>query len=196
MKENTTGIILCGGKNTRMKGKNKAFLEKDGKTFIEIIYKNLIQTTKEIIIVSNEPEKFTEKGFKACRDIIKKNTPLSGIHSGLVNMNTDFGFVLACDMPFIKKEVLCFIAEKADYSSDVVTPCENTYFQPLCSVYSKKCIPFIETLLQKGEVKTDKLFKLINLKTIPYDNLRKFDPKLKSFININSKKDFETFSDY
>jgi molybdopterin-guanine dinucleotide biosynthesis protein A len=193
MKDNITGIILCGGKSTRMKGKNKAFLEKDGKTFIEIIYENLTQVTKEVLIVSNEPETFSNNKFQVFRDIIKRNTPLSGIHSGLVNMNTDFGFVLACDMPFLKKEILGVIAEKADFSSDVVTPWEDSYFQPLCSVYSKKCIPFIETLLLKGEVKTDKLFKLINLKKIPYDDLRNFDPELKSFININSEKDFKIF---
>lgn len=191
MKENITGIILCGGRNKRMNGQNKAFLEIEGKTFFETIFYKFKSLGLESIIISNEPELFKDSGIKTYKDIIKKNTPLSGIHSGLSNIKTDFGFVAACDMPLLKTELMEKMINEVQNEFDAVTPNEGSFFQPLCSVYSKKCIPFIEALLSKGEVKVDRLFELVRVKKISYEKLRLTDPLLESFFNVNFIGDYE-----
>lgn len=191
MKENITGIILCGGRNKRMNGQNKAFLEIEGKTFLDLISSKFKELGIESIIISNEPELFQKSGIKVYKDIIKKSTPLSGIHSGLSNIETDFGFVAACDMPFLKKELIAEIISQTENQYDTVTPNEGSFFQPLCSVYSKKCIPFIEALLLKDEVKVDRLFELVRVKKVSYEKLRLADPLLESFFNVNCFEDYQ-----
>ena len=52
MKEKVTGIILCGGKNSRM-GKNKALLPLGSKTVIEHIVHTLSTICDELILSTN-----------------------------------------------------------------------------------------------------------------------------------------------
>ncbi|MBN1471350.1 MAG: NTP transferase domain-containing protein, partial [Syntrophaceae bacterium] len=59
MKINITGIILAGGKNSRM-GLNKAFLEIDGKRLIDRTFAVYRQIFSEIIIVTNDSPSYTE----------------------------------------------------------------------------------------------------------------------------------------
>ena len=59
MKKDMTGIILAGGKNSRM-GVNKAFLPIDGIRLIEKTLDIYRQIFNEIIIVTNDPLSYTE----------------------------------------------------------------------------------------------------------------------------------------
>jgi len=83
-----TGIILSGGKNSRM-GVNKAFLELDGQRLIDKIldiYKNIFS---EIIIVANDPLSYTEfSDTIIVTDIYKGKGPLGGIYTGLFYSKT------------------------------------------------------------------------------------------------------------
>jgi len=191
MEDKITGIILCGGRNKRMNYQNKAFLKINGKTFFETISSKFKELGLETIVITNEPDLFQNIEIKTFEDIIKKKTPLSGIHSGLSNIKTDFGFVVACDMPFVKTELIKKMINEIEDKFDVITPNEKSFFQPLCSIYSKKCIPAIETILLKGEVKTDKLFEIVRVKKVSYEKLRLVDPLLESFFNVNCFEDYE-----
>ena len=54
-----SGIILAGGKNSRM-GTNKAFLEIDGNRLIDKIMDIYRRLFNEIIIVTNDPVSYIE----------------------------------------------------------------------------------------------------------------------------------------
>jgi molybdopterin-guanine dinucleotide biosynthesis protein A len=75
-----TGIILAGGKNTRM-GANKAFLEINGIRLIDRtlnIYRRLFS---EIIIVTNDPPAYLEfTDAVIVTDIYKGKGPLGGFY--------------------------------------------------------------------------------------------------------------------
>jgi molybdopterin-guanine dinucleotide biosynthesis protein A len=58
MKKNMTGIILAGGKNSRM-GMEKAFLKIGGIRLIDRILGVYKEIFTEIIIVTNEPLAYT-----------------------------------------------------------------------------------------------------------------------------------------
>jgi molybdopterin-guanine dinucleotide biosynthesis protein A len=59
MKKDITGVILAGGKNSRM-GVNKAFLEIEGKRLIDNILDVYQTIFAEIIIVTNDPLPYTD----------------------------------------------------------------------------------------------------------------------------------------
>lgn len=191
MEKDITGIILCGGKSSRMNGNNKAFLKINKTACVKMIHNSLQKITKKILVISNNND-LQEYGFKIYPDLIKKSTPLAGIHSGLFNMTTEFAFITACDMPFLQTDLIKTIISRIDNSADIISPYNGQYYQPLCSVYSKKCIPHIEKILKSDEFKVDKLFDQVSLKTVSYEVLKKKDPHLVSFFNINTQKDYKT----
>ena len=103
-KKDITGIILAGGKSSRM-GTDKGFLVLKGKSFIQHSIDVLKPLVSEIIIVSDNPE-YDAFNFKRIEDIIKDAGPIAGICSGLKASSSQYNLVLSCDIPLIKAEIL------------------------------------------------------------------------------------------
>ena len=68
-KKHITGIILSGGKSSRM-GTDKGFLVYDGKPFVQHSIEALKPLVSNIIIVSND-EDYDVFGFNRIQDVIK-----------------------------------------------------------------------------------------------------------------------------
>jgi molybdopterin-guanine dinucleotide biosynthesis protein A len=190
---NCAGIILSGGLNARMGGRNKAFLELDGQSFLERLLSQLNACFQENLIVTREPLHYAgiRGSATVTRDILPVRSPLAGIHAGLTRMHSDFAFVTSCDTPLLSKNVIDIIIQETSADVDVVTPVQGTYFQPMCAVYAKRCTSAIEDMLEHGELKVDRLFDRVRLKTIPYEKFQAVDPELRSFFNVNTREDFE-----
>ncbi|HON57977.1 MAG TPA: molybdenum cofactor guanylyltransferase [Smithella sp.] len=192
MKKDFTGIILAGGKNTRMRAP-KAFLEVNGKRLIEhtlSIYANIFS---EIIIVANDPSAYLEFVEAALvTDIHKNKGPLGGIHAGLFFAQYPHAFIAACDMPFLNEDFIRYLLERSD-DYDIVVPRTSDGFQPLHAVYSRRCLPAIEKRLLSDQLKIDDFYKDMRLLKIAEDEIARFDPENKFFKNINTPQDLETF---
>lgn len=193
MKNTFTGIILSGGKNTRMRTP-KAFLEIHGKRLIDhslSIYRNVFS---EIIIVTNDAEsylQFPEATLVA--DIYKNKGPLGGVHAGLFFSSHSHAFVTACDMPFLNEDFIRYLLEQThDY--DIVVPQSSDGLQPLHAVYSRRCLPAIEKRLLTNQLKIDGLFKEMRLLKIGGDQIARFGSENRLFKNINTPDDLETVS--
>ncbi len=187
-----TGIILSGGQNTRMDGRNKSFLKLGSKRFLDLIFETMSPLFNEIIIVTRQPEIYQEWDVIVATDLFEIHSPLAGIHAGLHRMQNKYAFVTSCDTPFLKKEVIQILIKAIEPQKDAIVPSFNTYFQPLCAIYSKKCRLLIEQLLQQQQVKVDQLFAQINIKQIDYSLFKTVDPKLISFFNINTREELAT----
>jgi molybdopterin-guanine dinucleotide biosynthesis protein A len=183
------GIILSGGLNARMGGRNKAFLHLDGKPFLGRIYDTLPTSFIECLLVTREPGLYSKWNLKIVEDILSVRSPLTGIHAGLVNTKAEYAFCTSCDTPLLKKETIRVLINAIESGDDVIVPASGSYFQPLCAVYSKRCVPFIEEQLHQGDLKADHLFDKIKLKKIPYERFEAFDPGLNSFFNVNTMED-------
>lgn len=192
MQTTCAGIILSGGLNRRMGGRNKALLELSGRSFIDRIVTALDGCFKEILLVTRQPELYSNLSVRIVEDIFNIRTPLSGLHAGLVNMDAEYGFCTSCDTPLLKTALVRMLVNKIDVYSDIVVPASGSYFQPLCAVYSKRTIPYIEESLEKGDIKTDGFYEKLRVKKIPYKSLQTVDPKLDSFFNVNTPEDLQT----
>jgi molybdopterin-guanine dinucleotide biosynthesis protein A len=188
-----SGIILSGGLNSRMKGKNKAYLKIDGARFLDRVAGILRECFNEILLVTKEPAAYTQlqKDIKIIKDISDIHSPLSGIHAGLSNTAADFAFCIGCDTPFLKREVVEILVQEIEPRADIIVPYSGTYYQPLCAIYSKRCAPLIEAQLSEGDLKVDNLFAAAKIKTIPYEAFQKEDKELISFFNVNSPEDLQ-----
>lgn len=184
-------IILCGGLNTRMGGKNKSFLSLGSETFLEKIYNTVSPIFSEILLATREPQLYKDINAKIVNDIFYTRSPLTGIHAGLVYANYDKAFVIACDMPFVNRKVIQRLVVQASTKYDVIVPKKGPFYEPLCAVYSKRCIKSIEYLLANNKVKISNLFEMVRTKEISTELLEDIDPELNSFININNLNDVQ-----
>lgn len=155
MRDNITGIILSGGKSTRM-GENKSLLDINGKTAVQRISDLMQSVFSEVIIISNTPGEYDEMHVPVYKDIFEYLGPLAGIHSGVKHSKTEQNFVISVDMPLMTVEMIKYII---DYKTDhPVTVCRaDGFIQQLAGRYSKTVLPEAESILSEGvnEVRDD-----------------------------------------
>lgn len=188
MIDNVTGIILAGGKSSRM-GEDKAFLPFPEKSLIEILIDKLSFIFKDLIIITNKLHLYEKYGIKTYCDILKERGPLGGIYTGLVSSEDMHNFIVACDMPFLNRDLIQYmLGEISDY--DVVIPERNDRLHPLCAVYSKNCIKPIEKGLSKNNLKITDFLKYVKTRIINEKEIAQFDLDNSSFVNINTPKDY------
>ncbi|MFQ5343261.1 MAG: molybdenum cofactor guanylyltransferase [Anaerolineae bacterium] len=115
-----SGIILAGGASRRM-GQDKAFLQVGGELLIDRVLKAVRAVADDIIIVTNSPEKYAGYPARLIRDAYPGTGALGGIYTGLLAAEHSCGIVVACDMPFLKVDLLQYMAGQIE-QYDVVIP--------------------------------------------------------------------------
>jgi molybdopterin-guanine dinucleotide biosynthesis protein A len=189
MKYPCSGIILAGGLNTRMGGKEKAFLSIGNQTIMDRLYNTFQGLFDEVLLVTNNPLRYLSWDLTIVMDLFSIRCPLTGIHAGLFHTSAPHAFITACDTPFLKKEVIRALLEELEPKWDVVVPVTQEGSQPLCAIYSKRCIKPIERQLNAEDAKILKFFPNVKVKEVREAQLRPADPHLVSFVNINTPED-------
>ena len=156
---------------------------------LDRIYEVFTILFDKIILVTNDPVQYMEWDFDIVTDIFPIRSSLTGIHTGLFYMTTPHAFFAACDIPFIKKELIEILLDSVEPSIDIVIPETSKGLEPLCSVYSKRCLKPIEEQLEKQSLKIERMFQKVRVKKISEDILRTIDQDLLSFSNINTPDD-------
>ena len=183
-----SGIILAGGKNTRM-GAEKALLKIGARPIIEIISTALKPLTTEIIIVSNSPEQYSAYGDMVVGDIIPGCGPLGGIHAGLLHISCRAALVTACDTPFVSAN-LARLLMKHSAGYDLVVPRYRGYLEPLFALYNKSCLSTIEARLQQGRNKITGFYDGLRVRYLEEEELRAVETELERiFLNVNTPTD-------
>ena len=190
MKYACSGIILSGGSNTRMGGKNKAFLSLGGQTILDRLGNIFQGLFDEVLLVTKEPLHYLSWNFTIATDLFPVPSSLTGIHAGLFHTSEPHAFITACDTPFLRPALIKTLLGNLEPKWDVIMPVTEQGNQPLCAIYSKRCIKAIEGQLQNGDSKVLNFFPKVRVKEIPEAELRSADPDLISFFNINTPEDF------
>ncbi len=194
-----TGVILAGGENRRFPTL-KGFIKIGDSTIIEKNLSLMKGMFNEVFISTNMPEKYFYLGVPLIGDALPSQGPMSGIYSALINAKGDCVFAVACDMPFIKREVISFICDRhADLRSqaiDAVIPIYNNEPQPLLGVYCKTALPYLEAhlvdyVLKEKTTSMRRLLSEINTHFIGESDIMTIDPDGRSFVNINTPDDYE-----
>ncbi|MDO8720667.1 MAG: molybdenum cofactor guanylyltransferase [Syntrophales bacterium] len=184
-----TGIILAGGRNTRI-GTNKAFLEINGARLIDRTITIFQGIFEDIIVVTNSPLSYLDQNVTIVTDILENKGALGGLYTGLFFASSQRTFVCACDMPFLDGHFIRYMIEHcADY--DVVVPYSGDGLQPLHAIYGKKCLPAMLNHLERDRLKIIDLYKGLKVLTIKEDIIASFDMGRKMFLNINTRDDLK-----
>ncbi len=182
-KKHITGIILAGGKSSRI-GSDKGFLLLNNKTFIQHIIEAMQPLVNEIIIVSNNAD-YDIFNLKRVNDLIKDAGPLAGVYTGLHHSNTENNLVLSCDVPLINTETLKKLTDNIEKNIDVIQLESNSKTMPLIALYKKHCESNFLELLQQGERRLRFAVKQCKVKTIVLNKgLEKFTANVNTLNNL------------
>ena len=189
--------ILAGGMSRRM-GQDKAMLRIGDRTLIEIVAQRVSVVATELFVVSSNGKRFADLGFRVVPDVLPNAGSLGGVYSALRWAQFDYCLVVACDMPLINLDLLTHMAGlPRDY--DVAIPSLDAErsdqggdetLETLHAIYATRLMTLIESHIQTGHLKIADVLRDINVRRITGQELRRHDPDLRSFFNVNTADDF------
>jgi molybdenum cofactor guanylyltransferase len=193
MNNTDTAIILAGGKSSRM-GFDKQFIEINGITITEYIIDLLRPIFKSIILVTNRPECYHRDSVIIVEDYYKDFGPLSGMHTGLMKSESQYNYIIACDMPYVNIAYIDYmkkLLEKDHYSKSAVITKFGDWIEPFNAFYSKALIPQIEENITQKKRKISSALCSSQVLYIEEKTARGFSPDWSMFTNLNSVDDLE-----
>jgi len=193
MKNDITGIILCGGRSSRMQT-NKALLKLGDKTIIEIILSEMKKVFSKVILSANECDDFSFLNIPIVKDIQVNRGPLSGIYSSLKNSNTSKNFIVTCDLPLINSKIIEYIS-KFESDKKIIVPSIKGKPQRLFGFYNKSVLTKIEQVFSETELDSSvkgsvyDLHQKVSVEMVEISELEIYNVKM--FTNMNTPEDYE-----
>ncbi len=183
-----TGIILAGGKSTRM-GKDKGMALLNGKPLVAYAIETLKAICDNIIISANSSD-YKQFGYPVQADLFPNCGPIGGIYSGLMCSKTDRNLVLSCDIPLVSKELLTYIIDHSDKNKICVPVHDKEYLEPLCACYPKTSIALLKKLIKQQKYKLNGFLNVASAeRVLIHPGLPFYHPYL--FFNLNQNHQLE-----
>jgi molybdopterin-guanine dinucleotide biosynthesis protein A len=126
------------------------------------------------------------------KDLFPGMGALAGVHSALLHSATDRVFVVACDMPHVKGDLIRHLCAVAD-DADVVAPEGRGGLELLHALYRKSALPAVEEALRSGEKDLCSFHGKLRVHRVGRDAVERIDPGLSAFRNINTPQDYFRF---
>ncbi len=193
-------LILAGGQSRRM-GQDKLWLMLDGAPLIAHVVRRVLPFAAEILFSANAAERFAALmrtlpvPARVIPDPFPGAGPLAGLHAGLSAARHDWLLALAADMPFVNRTLLRHMIALAE-DCDAVVPqtshpdAATPTWEPLHALYRRTCLPAIERHLTAGDRRMVSFYDEVRVCSLAPDAVRRFDPDLLSFFNINTPDDW------
>ncbi len=191
-----SAVLLAGGQSKRM-GKDKAFLQLNGKTFLRIIAEKLSIYCDQIIVSGNKEKKLylsQLRGIKSQIDFVKDKNPFTGPLNGIVScrkkIKNDLVFISTCDTPLLNEEIIPYLSSKID-GYDAVIPTVNNKEQFLNTVYKKSALDLGERLYSEGVRSLYEWINHLKILKISEKEIKYIDKHTYSYWSINRPEDYE-----
>jgi len=132
------------------------------------------------------------RGLQTVTDVYEGAGPLGGLHAGLLASRDRKNLVIACDMPFAEPALARYFLRLLG-RHDAVVPMLQHGPEPLFAAYrrSRATIGRIESNLKAGRLSMRGLLEDLDVVYVEEEDLRRRDPELHSFININLPEDYD-----
>jgi len=183
-----TGVIQAGGKSVRMGGEPKALLDLGGRRIIERVLDAVAPVVDDVLIVTNTPALYAFLGVPMIPDAYPGHGSLGGIFSGLVAASGEAAFTVACDMPFLHRDVARLVVARAG-EGDVVVPRVGQQMETMHAVYGKACLGPIEARLTAGRLKIVGFFDSVRVVEIDEADVARHRAPDVVFMNVNTPEE-------
>ena len=198
------GFVQAGGGSTRF-GTDKALVKLEGKSLLERTGELLASVCHDVRIVAPRG-KYAGAAWPVLEDRWPGEGPLGGILTALQYLNetapTDqssvskhdpcsFALILGCDLPFLTKEFLSFLKDRALSSeAQVIVPESSDGLEPLCACWCSDSAATIQDGFAAGGRKVTEAMKRLRMEVLDESSWKRFDNEKRLFWNMNTPEDF------
>lgn len=192
----SSAIIIAGGFSTRF-GRDKGLVKLKGKPFVMYLLEKVAKVVDEkVIVVGSEAQRdvfspFFEHVADVIVDKYDGNGPLIGALTGFETVQTEYSLLLPCDTPFLSSEIATLLLDSCVGRSAVIPRWPNGWIEPLQATYhTKSAIIATKKALEQGKMDVRSMISYLrSIRYISTVTLRKLDPELLTFFNINTFAD-------
>lgn len=174
-------------------GMDKRHLSVHGKPLLDRVTSVLLELFPEVLLVLAEEDiSRQDDRMRIVTDLIPDCAAVGGLYTGLYHSRYPRVFVVACDMPFINPAVIELFLQKID-PTDIVMAQLVTGLQPLHGLYSKQCLPILKEMIDARDLRLQNIVDKqgLTVHRVPETEIKRLDPQLLSFLNLNSPADLE-----
>jgi molybdopterin-guanine dinucleotide biosynthesis protein A len=193
MAPESAGIILAGGKSTRL-GRDKASEILLERSLLQRVVDRLDSVVDEIVVVKapgqDLPATVSTTPVRVVEDAYPGTGPLGGVYTGLISMEAPSAVAVACDMPVLQPALLRELLRLLP-GHDLVAPIKESLPEPLCTAYATSCTDTIRRKLDAGEYKASGYFDEVDALLLESEAWQQFDPDGLSFLNINHEDELD-----
>jgi len=183
-----TGLILAGGRSSRMDGKDKGLIMLKGKPMIKYVIDKLKPQVDSVIISANRHlDIYRQMGFNVYADEYSDyRGPLAGMCQGLIKTNSDYLLTVPCDGPLLPADLAVRLSSAAQlHQTRAVMVFDGQYNQPTYNLIHRDLIPSMQHALVNNEHKLGKW--LMDNGACRVD----FSAQKAAFTNLNTPRDVE-----
>jgi molybdopterin-guanine dinucleotide biosynthesis protein A len=186
------GIVLCGGKSTRM-GAPKATLPFGPETMLQRVVRLLGTVVSPVVVVAAREQSLPElpPDVTVTRDEREQRGPLEGLRAGLRALPSSVGiaYVTSCDVPLL---VPAFVERMVDLlgDHDIAVMEIGGFPHPLSAVYRRETLPQVEALLAEDRLRPVFLFDAARTRRVRPEEMVSVDPQLRTLRNLNTREDY------
>lgn len=148
-----TGVILAGGRGSRMNGADKGLLEFSGTTFLAAIAKILEPQVSSIVISANRNlSAYKEYGYPVIPDSMDDFPgPLCGILSAMDHCDTELLLTVPCDAPLLAGDYSTRMCRSmVNAKTDACVAHDGARMQPVYSLLHRKHVQTLRDYLETG----------------------------------------------
>jgi molybdenum cofactor guanylyltransferase len=182
------GVIVAGGRASRMGGRDKAFAAVHGEPIAVRTVRIFRALFPQVLVATNRPERFAGLGVETVADVFPGCGPLAGIHAALRLSRHPHAFVAACDMPGLDPEVIRFLLARIG-DADAVVPRWEGDVEPLHAVYAARCLPAIEASLRAGRHALRDFLADVRVDYVAEEELAALRGAARSLTNVNTPEE-------
>lgn len=181
-----TGVILAGGRASRMGGQDKGLIEINGRPMIEHVLASFEPQFGAIVINANRSlAHYARYGWPVIPDRIEDfQGPLAGIASVLPHIDTRYVVTAPCDSPLLPRDLgerLWAALSRED--AEIAVACDADRIQPVFSMLKRELLPSLDDYLHRGERKIDRWYRLHRVATADFADCPD------AFLNVNTPQE-------
>ncbi len=176
--------ILAGGGSRRM-GEDKAFVEVEGVPMIRRVVDAVVEAGLPPVVIAPRTPAYLALGVNVYEDIIPGMGPLSGLHTSFAVTDADRVLLVGCDMPGVRPALLSYLASLEMGEADARIPYVDGREQGLLAVYGRAGVERAAPQIEAKVLQFDAFRRGLRVKRVEEEELRRVDPDLVSFDNLN-----------
>ena len=179
------GLVLTGGKSTRMKT-DKAAIHYYGTSQEKYVYDMLVKKCSKTFLSCNKEQAATKKEMPVIEDVFFEMGPMAGILSAFQSFPNVAWLAVACDLPFLSEDTIAFLIKNRNATKIATAFVDSTgkYPEPMVTIWEPQSYPTLSQKVSEGNTSLSKILMNDDVELLKMPNEREFT-------NVNYPEEYE-----